>query len=266
MKKLGVWGIVLGSVIVLYFVCFAVNFFIAQKKAAKEVEVRKNEKNAIARISEALEDFRDRIILVDNDTTGRDKIVSSVEIALEKVDKIPDLDRVRQIKKSSNEYLKSIQAYYRQRTRNGELIRKNSETLLAQVSKYGVSEDFLLSKLDFELINTKVLKVYQAAYGRRIPKPTGVLVVQTNYRTPVQTATSSTSASSNEFVIRDSDARELTEQDLFGLSSFELKIARNEIYARHGRSFVKKIYQNYFNSKSWYRADPYYNDSRLSSI
>ena len=46
--------------------------------------------------------------------------------------------------------------------------------------------------------------------------------------------------------------RYLTSSDLKGLSSWELKIARNEIYARRGRLFKSSDLQNYFNSCSWY--------------
>ncbi len=37
-----------------------------------------------------------------------------------------------------------------------------------------------------------------------------------------------------------------------GLSQEQLRLARNEIYARHGRKFKTKEIQDYFNSKSWY--------------
>lgn len=44
----------------------------------------------------------------------------------------------------------------------------------------------------------------------------------------------------------------LTESDLVGLTKEECRIARNEIYARHGRMFSDPDLQNYFNSVSWY--------------
>ena len=49
-----------------------------------------------------------------------------------------------------------------------------------------------------------------------------------------------------------SSSRRLTASDLYGLSKEQLKIARNEIYARHGRLFDSESLQFYFNSKSWY--------------
>ena len=41
--------------------------------------------------------------------------------------------------------------------------------------------------------------------------------------------------------------------DLMGLSASELKIARNEIYARHGKIFKDKILQEHFDKCSWYQ-------------
>lgn len=53
-------------------------------------------------------------------------------------------------------------------------------------------------------------------------------------------------------IIPDSDERKLTEADLEGLSAEELRIARNEIYARHGRKFADKKLMEHFNGMEWY--------------
>lgn len=55
-----------------------------------------------------------------------------------------------------------------------------------------------------------------------------------------------------EFVFGESDSRLVSEADLEWLSPLECKIARNEIYARHGRIFQDEYLQNYFESCSWY--------------
>ncbi|MCD8364630.1 MAG: YARHG domain-containing protein [Clostridiales bacterium] len=55
-----------------------------------------------------------------------------------------------------------------------------------------------------------------------------------------------------KYIIADSDSRYLTTEDLEGLTAEELRIARNEIYARHGRMFDDEALQEYFNSKEWY--------------
>ena len=56
----------------------------------------------------------------------------------------------------------------------------------------------------------------------------------------------------DHYIIPDSNKRYLTESDLQGLSEWELKLARNEIYARHGRRFKDPALQEYFDAQSWY--------------
>ncbi len=63
---------------------------------------------------------------------------------------------------------------------------------------------------------------------------------------------SSDASSSQDFILPNSSTELISEQDLEGLSDWELYIARNEIYARHGRGFKNKDLQEYFGSKSWY--------------
>lgn len=57
---------------------------------------------------------------------------------------------------------------------------------------------------------------------------------------------------SEDYVFPNSNTQLLTEADLQGKTTEQLRIARNEIYARHGRKFNDETLQNYFNSKSWY--------------
>jgi hypothetical protein len=53
-------------------------------------------------------------------------------------------------------------------------------------------------------------------------------------------------------MISDSDVRTVTEADLSGMSLAELRIARNEIFARHGRQFKDSTLNQWFYSKTWY--------------
>lgn len=55
-----------------------------------------------------------------------------------------------------------------------------------------------------------------------------------------------------DYIFPNSSTTYLTRADLAGLSQEQLRLARNEIYARHGRKFKTKELQDYFNSKSWY--------------
>lgn len=63
-----------------------------------------------------------------------------------------------------------------------------------------------------------------------------------------------------------SSDRALTAADLSGLSNWQLDLARNEIYARHGRPFKRADLRNYFRSQGWYSEDAGFSESRLSSL
>jgi len=54
-------------------------------------------------------------------------------------------------------------------------------------------------------------------------------------------------------IIPVSNDRLLTEQDLIGFSKADLRIARNEIFARHGYAFNSKDLQQHFAQYSWYQ-------------
>lgn len=55
-----------------------------------------------------------------------------------------------------------------------------------------------------------------------------------------------------DFMIPDSDIRAVTETDLSQMSLAQLRIARNEIFARHGRQFKDSMLNQWFYSKVWY--------------
>lgn len=57
---------------------------------------------------------------------------------------------------------------------------------------------------------------------------------------------------SGSFVFPSSDRVYLTPSQVSSLTNYELGIARNEIYARHGYIFSTPKYIKYFNSQSWY--------------
>lgn len=60
------------------------------------------------------------------------------------------------------------------------------------------------------------------------------------------------SAYTADYIIPDSSSRMISSSELSGYSADQLRIARNEIYARHGRMFNDSDLQAYFNSKHWY--------------
>lgn len=60
--------------------------------------------------------------------------------------------------------------------------------------------------------------------------------------------------------------RVLSEAELQGRSKAELRVMRNEIFARHGRIFQSADLSAYFSAKPWYKQDPNYADSMLSEV
>jgi len=60
--------------------------------------------------------------------------------------------------------------------------------------------------------------------------------------------------------------KSLTEQMLQGLSLHELRLLRNEVYARHGRQFKADWLQQYFFPQPWYTPDENFKDEELSGF
>ena len=56
----------------------------------------------------------------------------------------------------------------------------------------------------------------------------------------------------DQFILPLSNTIPVKDEDLLNCSDNELSIARNEIYARHGRKFQDEYLANYFESCSWY--------------
>jgi hypothetical protein len=56
-----------------------------------------------------------------------------------------------------------------------------------------------------------------------------------------------------DYLLPFSASRELTEDDISSMDELELTLARNEIYARHGKLFDTPEIQSYFDGLQWYR-------------
>lgn len=67
-------------------------------------------------------------------------------------------------------------------------------------------------------------------------------------------------ASDDEYILPNSDTVRLTRDDLQGLTKEELRLARNEIFARHGMIFGVADLDAYFGEKSWYEPTVAYAD------
>ena len=55
------------------------------------------------------------------------------------------------------------------------------------------------------------------------------------------------------FILPNSNVTELTDEEIAKLSNDDLRLAINEMYARHGYKFKGEDLQKYFDAKSWYK-------------
>ncbi|MBQ7976190.1 MAG: YARHG domain-containing protein [Clostridia bacterium] len=79
------------------------------------------------------------------------------------------------------------------------------------------------------------------------------------YGQPVYSITKISSYAADAYILPQSSEKILTEADLAGLTKTQLELARNEIFARHGRVFKRQELQRYFESKTWYKKSSSYN-------
>lgn len=73
-----------------------------------------------------------------------------------------------------------------------------------------------------------------------------------NTKTSKKDSNNENSHNNSDFIFPNSSTQELFEYDLENLTKYELGIARNEIYARHGYIFNQEPFKSYFESKDWY--------------
>jgi hypothetical protein len=69
-----------------------------------------------------------------------------------------------------------------------------------------------------------------------------------------------------DYILSFSNSRKITRDDLVGLTDWQLKVARNEIFARHGRAFVHQDLSCYFHELAWYEIDSEYSENLLSPL
>jgi len=124
-----------------------------------------------------------------------------------------------------------------------------------QASITAASEDPLV--LDVVLYATDEIKVTGITDGTTIltVKITGTEIVRT-YRINVNPDWDDDPPlpplHSDDYIFSFSSVRLITDDELSSLNRTELRLARNEIFARLGRMFNDQELQDYFNSKSWY--------------
>ncbi len=120
-------------------------------------------------------------------------------------------------------------------------------------------EDIVLSwqnETSFSM-NSEVLGICDARKTDEEHIPTGALDIrEVDTEIPDSSsnngATEENSPTSSVYIFEDSDSRYLSRAECEAYTAEELRIARNEIYARHGRLFDSEDLQEYFESQDWY--------------
>ena len=106
-------------------------------------------------------------------------------------------------------------------------------------------------------------------FGNKDTKKESVKVEVTNEQSDDKKSDDSANKKKDDdYILLDSDKRYMTDAQLQGLSTYDLYLARNEIYARHGRDFKKDDLKQYFGAKSWYHVQytPEYFDSHTNTL
>lgn len=141
--------------------------------------------------------------------------------------------------------------------------------LIAAIGVGGYQLHKLGQQSDSEEAMGEELKVDQKDTGAGgsediLPSETSVVTpIVTDTTTPWPTATPATaetqppaptydSNASSDYIFPDSSTSYLTRSQIEALDGYTMYLARNEMYARHGRIFQNTDLQQYFGSKSWY--------------
>ncbi|KAA0548385.1 YARHG domain-containing protein [Bacillus sp. BGMRC 2118] len=105
---------------------------------------------------------------------------------------------------------------------------------------------------------SNVIALYSGTCGSSIPVLTGTnredfsLVIDERVFTKERESDMYNGNERGEYLLPESHVRRLSEFEISGLTKAELRLARNEIYARHGYVFNSEDLQRYFSAQNWY--------------
>ncbi len=117
---------------------------------------------------------------------------------------------------------------------------------------YGNSGNGVLTFNGRDIEWKSVINKEEPVYYTVIKVKNAVTEETAQQQTEESTEETSENRTEGEYVLPDSSTAYLTEDDLEGMTPEELRIARNEIMARHGRKFNDPALAAYFESKDWY--------------
>jgi flagellar basal body-associated protein FliL len=179
---------------------------------------------------------------------------------------------VAELTLSSGDTVEAIKNYYL------NLIKEKKWTITRQGTSEGYnsfyatfSDENFTDELDITKYEMDDYTTIRHQISGENLKADGIYVPSSGSNSSSTSATTDSSeatstVSSGDYVISDSNTREISKSELISLTPWQLKVARNEIYARHGRPFVHKDLQCYFATKSWYSEDPNYDVSSISYV
>jgi hypothetical protein len=141
-----------------------------------------------------------------------------------------------------------------QQTKTAKWVYPVLGLLLAAVGVLGLAVIYQFTKKDERVLNNA------NQTNKETPKPT-------EKSTQKPTVSTSATAQISDAVpgkYPEGSTRYLNESDIAGKSVWDLRIMRNEIFARRGRRFKNADLRNYFMSQSWY--NPRFDEVQLTEI
>ena len=141
---------------------------------------------------------------------------------------------------------------------NGQCVYQEPTNKNSLNLRRGISCRYTISGSRVTITGAAVYDIYADLSGNKNFPVNSFLVQSTNSSWSNETFTRNASdnpvrqADENSCYILPSSSRAITNFDLDLLSKAEVRLARNEILARHGRKFKDAELKAYFNNKTWY--------------
>ncbi len=129
-------------------------------------------------------------------------------------------------------------------------LREGTSTYSKIITK--ITNDEVLDVIDTAKSDVNGKLWYKVKYSSNGKQQTG-WVASSQVQVIDKSNGADSSKNNSEFIVDGSDSGYFGKGFFEDLSDEELRLARNEILARHGRMFKDEKLQKYFNSKSWYR-------------
>lgn len=127
-----------------------------------------------------------------------------------------------------------------------DLTGLTSDAALRMLSVVGLRPEVVYTQSSTVRID-HVITQFPSADSQVVAGETVTLYISETY------GNTSTEDISADYVLPGSDSRYITTAELQGFDAWKIRIAINEIYARHGRIFRDEELNAYFSSRSWYQ-------------